>query len=116
MSLDIKDHRRHLKAVDDKLEAEEAAKPKVLLEQRKVADETGDPRLDKLMRIVAANIEEADKHMTQAALVSVESLDEKQVALMKREYAFTKGLIQAYQEVLKIPAQIIVEERGNPTL
>ena len=113
MSVDIKDHRRHLHAVAENAAKQEAeAPPQHLLQQVEIAQETGDPRLDKMLRAIAHIIEEKDKHAlalaTQiAALVPVDALKLKQM-----EFAFTQGIIVACKEIAKIPAQILIEERG----
>lgn len=115
MSVTVKDHRRHLQSVEENKEAEqEPTRP--LLEQRSVANETGDPRLDKLSRTVAALMEKADAHSVKAALEAMGCIKPEMMLLKQLEFAFTKGRLIAYQEVLSIPAQIIMEERGNPNV
>jgi hypothetical protein len=112
MSVDVKDHRKFLegKLKDaDKLQAE---KPKPLLEQRAIASETGDPRLDKMLRAVAAMIEKDDAHIMDVSIKGMAQLNPDAMRLAQAEYFYTKGRVDALQAVVKIPEQIILEERG----
>lgn len=116
MSVDVKDHRKFLRSVEEKEKEAELEQPKHLMEQRTVANETGDPRLDKLMRVVAAQMEAADAHSIKSAMEGMGCLKDEMIRLKQLEVAFTKGRIVAYTEVLSIPAQIIMEERGSSSV
>lgn len=115
MGVDVKDHRRHLQKVEDEKQAE-AAQPKPLLQQVEIAKETGDPRLDKLMRAVAAEIEKCDAHAVAVALELAACIKDDMIRLKQMEFAYTKGLIQAFKTAIDMPAKILLEERGNPNI
>ena len=115
MSIDIKDHR---KFVDGKLKEameKEEAKPVVLLEQRTVANETGEPHLDKLMRALAAQIEKDDAHSVDVAIKGMGNVNPDALRLHQNEYFYTKGKLDGLMFAMKLPEQIIMEEKGSTT-
>ena len=112
MSVDIKDARAHFKK-----QAEEAAQRKdstpQLIQQVEIAKETGDPRLDKLLRTVAAKMEEVSKLSQQFANEGMRCVNPDQQRQKQMEYMATQGALKVLMEVAQIPAQILAEETGN---
>lgn len=117
MSVDVKDHRRYVdgKKVEEK-ERERPEPPKHLLKQVEIAQETGDPRLDKFLRTIAAKIEEHDARCVTIALEAAASIDEKLFRLKQGEFFFNKGIVEVLKEMAQVPARIISEELPSSNL
>lgn len=109
MSIDVKDHRKFLEGKAKALEAE--ARPVMpLLKQIEIAKETGDPRLDKMLRAIGALIEEKDAHSIQVALKAVGCVQDDMIRLQQFEFFYTKGWLDALKATAALPAQILTEE------
>lgn len=112
MSVDIKDARAYFKK-----QAEDAAVKKEtsggLLQQVEIAQVTGDPRLDKMLRTIAAKMEEVSKLSQQFANDAMRCVNQDQLRQKQMEYMATQGALKILMEVAQIPAQIIAEETGN---
>jgi hypothetical protein len=109
MSVDVRDHRRYLEGKASE-EPQERSAPKSLLQQVEIAKETGDPRLDKLLRVIASRIEESDKNCIKLGLESASCIEEKLFRLKQGEFFFNKGILEGLKELAKVPQQIIDEE------
>lgn len=107
MSVDIKDHRRYL---EGKLKEVQDATP-VLLEQTGITNETGEPRLDKMLRAIAVCKERDEKHATDIALKGIGCVQDDMLKLQQFEYFYTKGKVDAFTEVSKVPEAILAEEK-----
>lgn len=108
MSVTAKDHRRF---VDGKVNEERPVVPIALLPQsQSEVPSTGDARLDKIVRVIEANLEMAKQHQIEVAHAACVALKEEAKQQMALEYMFTKGMIAAYQAIQLLPARIIQEE------
>lgn len=114
MSVTVKDHRRY---VDGKVnEEQEDTRPKQLLQQVEIAKETGDPRLDKMLRHIAAKIEEHDARCTKIALEVAMCFDDKMLRVKQGEFYFNKGIIAILTDLAGVPQSIINEEQPKSNL
>lgn len=115
MSVDVKDHRRY---VDGKVNEEQKAehRPKPMLQQVEIATETGDARLDKVLRHIAAKIEEHDARCVKIALEVAMCFDEKTLRVKQGEFYFNKGIVAILQDLAKVPQSIIDEETPKSNL
>lgn len=112
MSLDVKDFRRFKEGKLAEEAAKEDIRPKHLLQQVKIADETGDPRLDKLMRTLAHEIEKLDAEGIQIADEAMRCPDDRMMVVKQKEFLYKRGQKDALLGVMQLPAQIILEEQG----
>jgi hypothetical protein len=112
MSVDVKDFRRF---VDGKAAEEAAIKEfeRPMLQQEEGPPEymTGDPKLDKMVRVLEDNIQAATAHLNDLSHVvcSTVSVDMKQKLTL--EYMLAKGMLEAYKAVQKLPAAIMAEQK-----
>lgn len=113
MSIDVKDHRKYLEGKLRDADELEARKPGKLLEQAAVASETGDPRLDKMLRVLQASKEQAEKHAQAVALKGIGCVQDDMLKLQQFEFFYTKGKVDAFTETALIPAQIILESNAH---
>jgi hypothetical protein len=106
MSVDIRDFRR---SREDKRDDKPAHIP---LEQAATAPEnlTGDDRLDKLIRVIEKKIAEIEPVCSSIAVQCMAVIEDKELKKGQLMYAHQRGLMDAYRDVLSIPAQILVEE------
>lgn len=119
MSVDVKDHRRYAegKLAESVKAAEERIAAKSLLPQApsEVAN-TGDVRLDKLVRAVTELLNKSDEHAKDIAFKGIGCVQEEMIRLQQFEYFYTKGKSDAYKEVVQIPAQIVAESKPTLTI
>jgi hypothetical protein len=115
MSVTVNDFRKHREQKD----AEETAKAaeKVvssLLEQTASPDATtGDDRLDKMVRALQAVIDALTPQLNDIAHKAMAAPNHDMLDMCRREYWFKKGQQVTLQEAIKIPAQIVMEEKGK---
>jgi hypothetical protein len=112
MSVDVKDFRRF---VDDKA-AEAAALKEVekpMLPQEEGPSElmTGDPKLDKVVRVLQDNIKAAEAHLNDLAHVVCSTVSPDMKTKLTLEYMLAKGMLEAYKAVQKLPAAIMQESK-----
>ena len=110
MSISATDHRRFLEGKLQDSDKTEKVRP--LLAQVAITGETGDQRLDKLMRAVTALKEKDDKHTAQVAEKGIGCVQEEMIRLQQFEFFYTKGRIDFANAVLAMPSQILFEEAG----
>lgn len=115
MSIDVKDHRRYIDGKKNE-EVKEEQIPRSLLKQVEIATETGDPRLDKFLRVIASRIEEHDARCVTLALEAAACIEERLFRLKQGEYFFNKGIVEVLKDMAKVPAQIISEETPTSDL
>lgn len=110
MSVTAKDHRRF---VDGKMTETVELKPAPLLEQAASdAANTGDPRLDKLIRVIAAELKKHDAHLVEVGEKCARSIEDSAVRLMQMEYAYTSGAKKAFETLTELAQRILKEEEG----
>jgi len=114
MSIDVNDHQRYAsgKMAEHVKAAEERAKQAELLAQ---ADSplanTGIPELDKLIRGVQELLTTCEEHANVVANKGVACIQDEMIRLQQLEYAFVKGKVAAFNEVLLMPAKIVAEAK-----
>ncbi len=113
MSVDARDHRRFLEGKLKDADKVAAERQKPLVEQRPVAKETGDARLDKMLRAIEALRETAATHATAVALKGIGCVQDDMLRLQQMEFFYTQGQKDAFEKVALLPAQIILEEAGS---
>jgi hypothetical protein len=112
MSVDAKD----AMALFEKRQQERAqreAKPRPLMQQVEIAQETGDPHLDKLLRHIAAKIEEVSNLSQQFANEAMRLVDPNAQKAKQLEYMATQGALKVLMELAQIPAQIVAEAKST---
>mgnify|MGYP001386684603 CR=1 FL=1 len=109
MSVNVRDFRKHQEA---KAQEEERAVPHIPVEQVHVPDErlTGDERFDKFLRAVEKKVQEHTEMGLKVAQQVAAMINDEDIRKGQLIYAYHQGLIAAYTEAAKLPAQILVEE------
>ncbi len=117
MAVEFEDHRRFTaeKAAEAAKKMQENADKVALMVQAPSTQEVGDERLDKMVRHIQAKIDEHTPQMNDAAHKGMGAIKEEVSRICQLQYMFTKGMITAYEEMQKMPVQILSEERGQPT-
>lgn len=110
MSLTVRDFRKHVDGKELEAEAHAPLAP-MLPQEASDTSETGIPELDKLVRVIQANIEMAEEHLQMAAQAVVVQVNVEMRQKMTLEYMLAKGMLEAYRAIQKLPAQIIAESQ-----
>lgn len=111
MSVDQRDARAYFKKREEEeanKKAEEKRQP--LMQQVEIAKETGDPRLDKMLRHFAAKIQELNDLSIRAAMDGMRQATDEGIRTKQCEYMAIQGAIKILMELAAVPAQIIAEE------
>lgn len=111
--IDAKDHRRFAEGKLREMEAEKELKAmaKPLLAQEPTAMETGNDQLDKTMRAVEALKKATKEHLEIVKENGMTQVNPDARAIHQAEFFFTKGRLHAFEEVQKIPAEVILESK-----
>ena len=104
------DYRKYLDAKEPNVQEVKAPAP--LLEQVASPDaSTGDDRLDKMVRAIQAIIEVLEKQLPEIAAKGMGAVPVDMMKLCQMDYMHTHGKLIALQEIIKLPAQIMMEEK-----
>lgn len=114
MSIDINDARKYFKQKEEEQAAQEAKQPLVhgMLRQVEIAHETGDPHLDKLLRVIASKMEEISALSQQFANEAMHTVNADKQKQKQMEFMATQGALKVLMEIAQVPAQIIAEAKG----
>lgn len=112
MSVDIKDFRRFKEGQTAQEDAVRQAEKPLLPQEEALAHLTGYPELDKVVRVLQANIEAAEEHLNKLAHVVLVQVDPNTKLKMTLEYMLAKGMLEAYKAIQLLPAQIVSESKG----
>jgi hypothetical protein len=117
MSITANDHRKYLdvKAAEEAARAVEKAMPPLVQQAESAAATTGDDRLDKLVRGIQDMINKLEESLPQIAAKGMGAIPADMMKLVQMDYMHTHGKLVALQEIIKLPAQIMLEERPAPT-
>ena len=107
MSVTAKDHRRFIEGAEHKPAVQA---PSQMLPQEHSEIVVADEHLNKLIRVLQASIEAGQVHLDEVAHAGALALNVEQKQKMTIEYAFTKGMLEAYKAMQLIPAKILDEE------
>lgn len=107
MGVDVRDFRRH---VEGATQQEAQKQPMQLLPQEQADIVVADEHFNKLIRVLQASIEAGQPHLDEVAHAAALAINAEQRHKLTIEYAFTKGMLEAYKAVQEIPAKILDEE------
>ncbi len=109
MSVTVHDHRKYLAEAAAKASAENAA-VHIPIEQVASPDATtGDDKLDKMVRGIQAIIDALTPQIQDIAIKAMAAPNHDMLDMCRREYWFKFGQRETLKEIIKLPAQIMVE-------
>ncbi len=112
MSIDVNQAMEHFKKRQEERSKEQPApRANPMLQQVEIAQETGDPRLDKMLRHIASKIEEVSALSQQFANEAMRLVDPNAQKAKQLEDMATQGAVKVLLEIAKVPAQILAEEK-----
>jgi hypothetical protein len=114
MSVDVKDFRKFVAAAAEKANAANAP-VHIPIEQVESPDATtGDEHMDKLVRAIQSIIESLEPRLTGPESLPIKAMgapNYDMVVMCSKEYWYQKGKQDTLKEVIKLPAQIIMESK-----
>ena len=113
MSITANDHRRYAdsKLAEEAALAAEAPGAPLMGQAASAEATTGDDRLDKMVRAMQALIDALALKTADIAVKAMGAPTHDMVTMCQREYWYNKGKQDTLLELVKLPAQIIMEEK-----
>ena len=111
MSVTVNDFRKHAAAAAEKA-AKENTPVHIPIAQVESADATtGDEKFDKLIRAIQLIIDALEPQILDIQKKAMGAPTHDMVGMCQREYWYQKGKQDCLKEVIKLPAQIVLESR-----
>ncbi len=117
MSVTVNDHRKYVegKEVEHAAKQQEAHAAPLLEQVASAYATTGNDDMDKLVRGIQALIEKIEANKLEIAAKGMGAVPNDMMKLCQMQYMFESGKAAALAEVIKIPAQIVLESRPAPS-
>ena len=112
MTVSVNDYRKNREEAFAKAAKEAEVAAHVPVQQTSSPDaSTGDERLDKLARAIQLLIDALDPVIDHAAKNAMGAPTADMLSMCLREYWYQKGKQDTLKEVIKLPAQIMLESK-----